>query len=47
MNITILDDYQNAVRGLKAYAKLAGHDVTVWNDHTRSSTLSSSPRRPA
>lgn len=35
MKITILDDYQNAVRGLKAFAKLAGHDVTVWNDHTK------------
>jgi D-3-phosphoglycerate dehydrogenase len=35
MKIAILDDYQNAVRGLKAYSKLAGHDVTIWNDHTK------------
>jgi len=35
MKISILDDYQNAVRGLKAFSKLAGHDVTVWNDHTK------------
>ena len=35
MNITILDDYQNVVRTLDAYKKLAGHHVTVWNDHTK------------
>jgi D-3-phosphoglycerate dehydrogenase len=35
MKISILDDYQNAVRSLKAFSKLAGHDVTVWNDHTK------------
>lgn len=33
MNITILDDYQDAVRSLPCFAKLDGHDVTVWNDH--------------
>jgi D-3-phosphoglycerate dehydrogenase len=35
MKISILDDYQNVVRTLKAFSKLAGHDVTVWNDHTK------------
>jgi D-3-phosphoglycerate dehydrogenase len=35
MKISILDDYQNAARGLKAFSKLANHDVTVWNDHTK------------
>lgn len=35
MKITILDDYQDVVRGLACFAKLAGHDVTVWNDHTK------------
>jgi D-3-phosphoglycerate dehydrogenase len=34
MNITILDDYQNVVRTLDAFKKLAGHKVTIWNDHT-------------
>jgi D-3-phosphoglycerate dehydrogenase / 2-oxoglutarate reductase len=34
MHITILDDYQNAVRTLRCFAKLAGHHVTIWNDHT-------------
>jgi D-3-phosphoglycerate dehydrogenase len=35
MRITILDDYQNAVRGMGCFEKLAGHDVTIWNDHTK------------
>ena len=35
MKISILDDYQNAVRTLKCFPKLAGHEVTVWNDHTK------------
>jgi D-3-phosphoglycerate dehydrogenase len=35
MKISILDDYQNVVRTLKSFPKLAGHDVTVWNDHTK------------
>lgn len=33
MNITILDDYQDAVRSLHCFWKLAGHAVTVWHDH--------------
>ncbi len=35
MKISILDDYQNAVRTLRCFPKLAGHDVTIWNDHTK------------
>jgi D-3-phosphoglycerate dehydrogenase len=35
MNITILDDYQNVVRTLDCFPKVAGHNVTVWNDHTK------------
>jgi len=35
MNIAILDDYQNTVRNLACFSKLAGHDVTVWHDHTK------------
>jgi D-3-phosphoglycerate dehydrogenase len=35
MKITILDDYQNIVRSLDAFRKLEGHDVTIWNDHTK------------
>ena len=33
MKITILDDYFNTLRTLPCYAKLHGHDVTIWNDH--------------
>jgi len=35
MNITILDDYQNVVRTLDSYGKLQGHEVRIWNDHTK------------
>ena len=35
MKITVLDDYQNVVRSLNAFKKVEGHDVTVWNDHTK------------
>jgi len=33
MKVTILDDYFNTTPQLKCFAKLAGHDVKVWNDH--------------
>lgn len=35
MKITVLDDYQNVVRSLEAFKKVAAHHVTVWNDHTK------------
>ena len=35
MNITILDDYHDTVRTLACFGKLAGHDVKIWNDHTK------------
>lgn len=35
MKITILDDYQDAIRTLDGFARIAHHDVTVWNDHTK------------
>ena len=35
MNITVLDDYQNAVRNLNAFKLVASHNVTIWNDHTK------------
>jgi D-3-phosphoglycerate dehydrogenase len=35
MNITILDDYQDTVRTLACFAKVAGHHVTIWKDHTK------------
>jgi D-3-phosphoglycerate dehydrogenase len=35
MNITVLDDYQDTVRRLRCFDKVAGHRVTIWNDHTK------------
>jgi D-3-phosphoglycerate dehydrogenase len=35
MKIAVLDDYQDTVRTLPSFAKVAGHDVTIWNDHTK------------
>ncbi len=33
MKITILDDYFDTLRTLPCFAKLEGHEVTIWNDH--------------
>jgi D-3-phosphoglycerate dehydrogenase len=33
MKISILDDYHDTIRTLPCFAKLAGHDVTIFNDH--------------
>ena len=35
MNVTILDDYHDTLRALPSFAKLAGHKVTIWNDHVQ------------
>jgi D-3-phosphoglycerate dehydrogenase len=35
VNISILDDYFDTVRTLECFGKLAGHDVTIWNDHVQ------------
>lgn len=35
MKIAILDDYFDTVRTLPCFEKLAGHEVTVWNDHVQ------------
>ena len=35
MNISILDDYFDTVRTLPCFGKLAGHRVTIWNDHVQ------------
>ena len=39
MKISILDDYTNTVSGLPAYAKIAGHEVKIWHDHTKDNDL--------
>src|SRR5271156_3928305 len=35
MKISILDDYFDTLRTLPCFAKLNGHDVTIWNDHVQ------------
>ncbi len=35
MKVSILDDYFDTVRTLDCFRKLAGHDVTIWNDHVQ------------
>jgi D-3-phosphoglycerate dehydrogenase / 2-oxoglutarate reductase len=39
MKITILDDYHDTLRTLSCFSKLAGHDVTIWNDHVQDDDL--------
>ena len=33
MKISILDDYHDTLRTLDCFAKLSGHEITIWNDH--------------
>jgi D-3-phosphoglycerate dehydrogenase len=35
MKVSILDDYHDTLRTLEAFKKLAGHEVTIWNDHVQ------------
>ncbi len=35
MKISILDDYFDTLRTLPCFAKLAGHEVKIWNDHVQ------------
>ena len=35
MKISILDDYFDTLRTLQCFSKLAGNDVTIWNDHVQ------------
>jgi len=35
MKVSILDDYFDTLRTLDCFEKLAGHDVTIWNDHAQ------------
>ena len=39
MKIAILDDYFDTIRTLPSYTKLAGHDVTIWNDHVQDTAI--------
>src|SRR6201982_148254 len=35
MKISILDDYHDTLRTLQCYKKLAGDEITIWNDHVQ------------
>jgi D-3-phosphoglycerate dehydrogenase / 2-oxoglutarate reductase len=35
MKIAILDDYQDTIRTLRGFQKVADQDVTIWRDHTK------------
>jgi D-3-phosphoglycerate dehydrogenase len=39
VKIAILDDYHDTVRTLRCFSKLAGYDVTIWNDHVQDTAL--------
>jgi len=39
MNIVIPDDYQDAVRGLDCFSKLAGHQVTIYRDTVKENEI--------
>ena len=34
MKVSVLDDLMNTVPKLPALAKMSGHAVEIWNDHT-------------
>jgi D-3-phosphoglycerate dehydrogenase len=38
MRVHILDDWFDTLRGLPSFARLQGHDVTVWTDHVTDPT---------
>jgi D-3-phosphoglycerate dehydrogenase len=35
VKVAVLDDYFDTLRTLTCFERLAGHDVTVWNDHVQ------------
>ena len=35
MKVHILDDWFDTLKSLRSFAKLDGHDVTIWTDHTK------------
>jgi D-3-phosphoglycerate dehydrogenase / 2-oxoglutarate reductase len=39
MKVHILDDWSDTLRGLPCFARLAGHEVTVWTDHAEGPAL--------
>jgi D-3-phosphoglycerate dehydrogenase / 2-oxoglutarate reductase len=35
VKVSVLDDYFDTIRTLDCFARLRGHDVTIWNDHVQ------------
>jgi D-3-phosphoglycerate dehydrogenase / 2-oxoglutarate reductase len=35
VKVSVLDDYFDTIRTLDCFARLKGHDVTIWNDHVQ------------
>src|SRR5689334_5667795 len=35
MKVSVLDDYHDTLRTLGCFAKLRGHEVTIWTDHVQ------------
>ena len=35
MKVAVLDDYQNTLRTLPCFGRLAAHEVTIWTDHVQ------------
>jgi D-3-phosphoglycerate dehydrogenase / 2-oxoglutarate reductase len=47
MKIAILDDYHDTIRTLACFSRLAGNDVTIFNDHVQDDTILASRLRDA
>lgn len=47
MKVHILDDWFDTLRHLPCFAKLEGHEVTVWNDHVQETGILSERLRDA
>ncbi|MBL4812279.1 MAG: D-2-hydroxyacid dehydrogenase family protein [Rhodobacteraceae bacterium] len=47
MKVHILDDWFDTLRTLPSFARLDGHEVTVWNDHCEDFSILAERLRPA
>lgn len=43
MNVTILDDSFDTLRTMPCFGRLAGHDVTIWQDHVEDTDAMAEP----
>ena len=47
MKVHILDDWFDTLRGLRSFARLEGHEVTVWTDHVTDEDVLADRLNPA